>query len=200
MKTLFKSLTWAVALTAALALRAETSLAQIGQEAPAFAATDINGQPVKLSDFRGKTVVLEWTNPECPVVGRHYKTGNIPALQKEATGEGVVWILINSGAKGEQGDFEPDQVKAWLQKNGASATAYLRDRDGSIGKLYGAKTTPHLFIVDKEGKLAYRGGIDNNRRSHEGADNYVKNALTSLRNGTPVEKASTEPYGCAVKY
>lgn len=190
----------AAALCAALVVSLGAKTAEIGQPAPDFTLTDIEGQKHSLSDFKGKTVVLEWTNPECPIVGRHYSTGNIPALQKEATSDGVVWLQINSGSKGAQGDFEPAQVKSWLKENKAAPTAYFRDQDGKVGKLYGAKTTPHMFVINAEGKLVYAGGIDNDRKTHVGAQNYVRDALASLKNGQPIAKSSAEPYGCSVKY
>lgn len=187
-------------LCTAVALTASAKTAEIGQAAPDFTLNNLNGQPVSLSQYKGKTVVLEWTNPECPFVGRHYSTGNMQSLQKEATAEGVVWLQINSGSKGAEGDYPPAQAKAWLAKNGAASTAYLRDQDGTVGHLYGAKTTPHMFVITADGVLVYAGGIDNNRKTHIGATNYVREALAAVKAGKPVAKASAEPYGCSVKY
>jgi hypothetical protein len=188
------------AVCAAVAISVYASTAEVGQPAPDFKLTDINGQSYTLSQLKGKTVVLEWTNPECPIVGRHYNTGNIPTLQKEATADGVVWLAINSGSKGAQGDLEPAQVKTWLSKTNAVPSAYFRDRDGTVGKMYGAKTTPHMFVINPDGVLIYAGGIDNDRKSHVGAQNYVRDALSALKNGQPIAKSSAEPYGCSVKY
>lgn len=199
MKSFLRFVSTAVAC-AALAVSVYAKTAEVGKPAPDFTLTDINGKSYTLSELKGKTVVLEWTNPECPIVGRHYETGNIPALQKEATSDGVVWLAINSGSKGAQGDFEPAQVKTWLSEKHAVPTAYFRDQDGKVGKLYGAKTTPHMYVINQDGVLVYAGGIDNNRKTHIGADNYVRDALGALKKGEPIAKATSEPYGCSVKY
>lgn len=197
---LFSRFLSAAAISAALVVSVSAKTAEIGQPAPDFTLTDIDGNSVSLSQFKGKTVVLEWTNPECPIVGRHYSTGNMPALQKEAMSDGVIWLQINSGSKGAQGDFEPDQVKSWLGKHSATSTAYMRDRDGTVGHLYGAKTTPHMYVVNPEGTLVYAGGIDDNRTNHVGATNFVREALGSVKAGKPVARSSAPPYGCSVKY
>jgi len=179
--------------------------AVVGQPAPGFTLTDINGTTHNLADFKGKTVVLEWVNPECPFVVKHYdKSGNIPASQKAATADGVVWLSINSAAAGKQGDFDPAKVSAWSAKTGAAPTAYMRDVDGKVGKLYGAKTTPHIYVITPEGKVAYNGAIDS-INSADAADipkaqNYVGPALAAVKAGAPVATASTQPYGCSVKY
>jgi peroxiredoxin len=179
--------------------------ATVGEPAPAFTLTDINGTTHNLSDFKGKTVVLEWVNPECPFVVKHYdKSGNLPATQKAATADGVVWLQINSAAAGKQGDFDTAKVKAWQDKNKVAATAYLRDPEGTVGKAYGAKTTPHIFVINADGTLVYNGGIDNkptaDPKDIEGAENYAKSALAALKAGSPIAKATTQPYGCSVKY
>lgn len=179
--------------------------ATIGQPAPGFTLTDNNGVSHNLSDFKGKTVVLEWVNPECPFVVKHYeKSGNIPATQKMATDDGVIWLLINSAATGKQGDFDVAQVKTWSEKNKVAATAYLRDSDGKVGKAYEARTTPHIFVINAEGTLVYKGGIDDkptaNAKDIEGAENFAKSALLALKAGQPIAKSSTQPYGCSVKY
>ncbi len=181
------------------------SAATVGEPAPAFTLTDINGTSRSLAEFKGKTVVLEWVNPECPFVVKHYeKSGNLPATQQAATSDGVVWLQINSAAAGKQGDFDPAKVKTWQESNKVAATAYLRDSDGKVGKAYGAKTTPHIFVINPEGTLVYNGGIDSIRSTNpadiEKAENYAKAALASVKAGKPVEKANTEPYGCSVKY
>jgi peroxiredoxin len=203
MKTYFKLLGLAAAL-AAVSFTRLFAAATVGEPAPEFMLTDTAGKTHKLSDFRGKTVVLEWTNPECPFVVKHYESGNMPALQKAATADGVIWLSINSGKAGAQGDFEPAQVASWQSKTGAAPTAYLRDSDGTVGRAYGAKTTPHMFVITSEGQLAYAGAIDSIRSADAGdiakAKNYVTAALTAVKNGTPVEKPTTTPYGCGVKY
>lgn len=179
--------------------------AVVGQAAPDFTLTDIKGATHNLADFKGKTVVLEWVNPECPFVVKHYeKSGNIPALQKAATADGVVWLSINSAASGKQGDYDAAKVAAWSAKTGAAPTAYLRDPDGKVGKAYGAKTTPHIFVITADGKLAYNGAIDSIKSADAEdiakAENYVKAALASVKKNEAVEKSSTQPYGCSVKY
>jgi len=191
---------WAVFFTGLLVSHA----AETGQAAPDFMLTDIEGETHNLSDFRGKTVVLEWMNPGCPFVVKHYKSGNIPTVQRDAIAEGVVWLVINSGRKGAQGDLEPSEVKSWKKENGASFTAYFRDRDGSVGHLYGAKTTPHMYVISAEGTLVYQGAIDGISSTKisdiDRAENYVRSALKDLSEGKAVRTAITRPYGCSVKY
>lgn len=179
--------------------------AVIGQPAPDFTLTDIKGATHRLADFKGKTVVLEWVNPECPFVVKHYdKSGNIPALQKAATADGVVWLTINSAAAGKQGDYDAEKVAAWTKKTNAAPTAYLRDPDGTVGKAYGAKTTPHIYVITAEGTLVYNGAIDSIKSADAAdianAEKYVVDALAAVKAGKPVDKSSTQPYGCAVKY
>ena len=178
---------------------------QIGQAAPDFTLTDQHGNRHSLSDYKGKTVVIEWTNPECPIVQKHYnKSGNIPALQKSATADGVVWLQINSGHAGAQGDYDGAQVDAWIKTNQVASTAYLRDQNGAVGKLYDARTTPHLFIVNAEGALVYAGGIDDIRSADPAdiakANNFVKAALADLKAGRPVGTPTSKSYGCGVHY
>jgi len=176
----------------------------IGEPAPAFTLTDIDGKTHNLSDYAGKTVVLEWTNPECPFVVKHYGTKNMQKLQEEATADGVIWLTINSSAPGMQGNMTPEEAKALVEKEGAKATARLTDADGTVGQLYAAKTTPHMFVINGEGKLAYMGAIDDNPspkpETIEGAKNYVKLALAAVKEGKMPETTQTNPYGCAVKY
>ena len=179
--------------------------AVVGEAAPAFTLTDIKGASHSLSDFKGKTVVLEWVNPECPFVVKHYeKSGNIPALQKSATADGVVWLSINSAAAGKQGDYDAAKVAAWSEKTKAAPTAYLRDSDGKVGKAYGAKTTPQIYVINAEGTLVYNGAIDSIRSADAAdiakAENFATAALAAVKAGKPVEKATTQPYGCSVKY
>lgn len=192
------------ATTLALALAAHAA-PSVGQPAPDFSLTDINGKAHSLSNYRGKTVVLEWVNPECPIVMKHYeKSGNIPGTQKAAVGDGAVWLTINSGHRGAQGDYEADKVASWSKKNNAAFSAYLRDHDGKVGKLYDARHTPTLFIVNPEGTLVYAGGIDDissgNAADIARATNYVKAAFADLKAGRPVSKSVTRAYGCNVKY
>lgn len=205
MQLRFPSLLRAGLVAAGLFAAAALGAATVGQPAPAFTLADLDGKSHNLSDFKGKTVVLEWVNPECPFVVKHYeKSGNLPSTQKAATADGVVWLLINSAAPGKQGDFDAEKAKAWLAKNKAAATAYLRDVDGKVGKAYGAKTTPQIFVINAEGALVYNGAIDSKRSTNAddiaGAENYAKSALADLKAGRPVATATTQPYGCSVKY
>ncbi|MEM6781932.1 MAG: redoxin family protein [Pseudomonadota bacterium] len=175
-----------------------------GQPAPDFTGTDTNGVEHTLSGFKGKTVVLEWTNHECPYVVKHYGGGNMQALQKAATDDGVVWVSVVSSAPGKQGFVDAESGNKVISDKGSNATAKILDPDGSIGKLFGAKTTPHMFVIDPEGNIAYAGAIDSNSSfdpaTIEGATNYVSDALASIKAGKPIEVASTTPYGCSVKY
>lgn len=199
-----KLLTALVAL-AALSLPAAAKAApEVGKPAPDFSATDIAGAPVKLSDLKGKTVVLEWTNHECPFVVKHYGTGNMQETQKKAAEHGATWISIVSSAEGKQGNVTPEQAAEIVKKENAAPTHKILDASGEIGKLYDAKTTPHMFVVDKDGTLVYAGAIDDNDSAKpetvKGAKNYVLAALDDLKAGKPVMTAQTEPYGCSVKY
>jgi peroxiredoxin len=178
---------------------------EVGQAAPDFQLNDIDGAAHRLSQYRGKVVVLEWHNPDCPIVHKHYDSGNIPRLQREYAPKDVVWLLVNSGAPGMEGaDYSADQLKAWLKERGSMPTAYLRDADGKVGHLYGAKTTPHFFIIDAKGTLVYEGAIDSIRSAKQSdipkAENYVGEALEAVEAGRPVLKSATQPYGCSVKY
>jgi peroxiredoxin len=178
--------------------------AELGKTAPAIALTDIAGKERSLAEFAGKTVVLEWNNFECPFVKKHYGSGNMQALQKELTAKGVVWVTINSGAPGKQGHLDGAQAKAAIADRGASPTAYLLDPEGKIGRAYGAKTTPHMYVIDPKGTLVYAGGIDDKATANaddiKGAKNYVREAVEEVLAGKPVTTASTQPYGCGVKY
>lgn len=176
----------------------------VGEPAPDFVGVDSNGVEHNLSDFKGKTVVLEWTNHECPYVVKHYSGGNMQKLQEKATDKDVVWLSIHSSAEGKQGHVNGEQANAVAKEQGSNATAHILDASGEIGRLYDAKTTPHMFVIDQEGVLAYAGAIDSDSsyksESIEGATNYVMAAVTSLKAGEPVEVSSTKPYGCSVKY
>lgn len=175
-----------------------------GQPAPEFTLTDSNGQSHKLSDFKGKFVVLEWLNHGCPFIKKHYGSGNMQKLQKEYTGKGVVWLSIVSSAPGKQGHMTPEETNKAKEESGSAATAVLIDEDGSVGHLYDAKTTPHMFVVDPQGTLIYMGAIDSDRSPDpagiEGAKNYVKQALDEAMAGKPVSEPTTTAYGCGIKY
>jgi alkyl hydroperoxide reductase subunit AhpC len=201
MKTFAQTLC-AAACAALFTLNAARGAVTVGQPAPDFTLTDIAGQTQKLSDYRGKIVVLEWVNPECPIDAGHYAAGNIQSTQKVAREMGAIWLSINSASfAGAQGDYDAKQAAAWQQEQGAVTTAYCRDRNGKVGRLYDAKTTPHIFIVTADGRLAYQGAIDSgNGRNIATAKNYVKAALASLQAGKPIEKTATTAYGCSIKY
>jgi peroxiredoxin len=198
-----------LALAAALALpllaaSPAGATTAVGQPAPDFGAPDLLGKTVKLSDFQGKYVVLEWVNPECPYVRRHYNTGNMPELQKEVATKGVVWLTINSSSP-SSGEFTPPEAMAkWIADKGGAPRATLIDKDGKVGRLYGARTTPHMYIVDPQGKLIYAGAIDDKRWASadetKSARNHVRAALGESMAGKPVSVAATSPYGCSVKY
>ncbi len=175
-----------------------------GQPAPEFTLTDTNGQSHALSAFKGKYVVLEWLNHDCPFVRKHYDSGNMQSLQKEFTGKDVVWLSVNSSADGKQGNYSADQANALTVEKGAAPTAILLDGDGTVGKLYGAQTTPHMYVINPDGVLIYQGAIDS-KPSADAQDiptstNYVKAAIEEAMAGKPVTTASTKSYGCSVKY
>ncbi|MFN3360629.1 MAG: thioredoxin family protein [Pseudanabaenaceae cyanobacterium] len=177
---------------------------KVGAPAPAFTVTDSNGKKHSLADFKGKTVVLEWTNHECPFVKKHYETDNMQKLQRSATAQGVVWLSVISSAPGQQGFVDAAKANELTKSRNASPTAVILDPDGTFGRLYGARTTPHMFIIAPDGKLAYMGAIDDkpstNKNDVPGARNYVNEALEAIRAGKPVPVATTPPYGCSVKY
>jgi peroxiredoxin len=176
----------------------------IGQPAPDFTLTDSNGKSRSLSEFKGKVVVLEWNNPLCPFVGKHYGGGNMQKQQADATAAGVVWLTINSSATDNQGDITGAEANAYIAKVGAKPTAYLLDPSGQVGHLYGARTTPQMYVIDKDGVLAYMGGIDSIASTDKDdlakATQYVPQALAELAAGKPVSVTTSEPYGCSVKY
>lgn len=176
----------------------------VGQPAPNFTLADSNGRPVSLSDFRGKTVVLEWNNPDCPFVRKHYGSGNMQRTQAAAREGGAVWLSINSSAPGNQGHMNGAQANASVASSNARPTAYLLDPRGVVGRTYDARTTPHMYIVNRAGVLVYAGGIDDkptaNPADIPGARNHVLAALSEIRAGRAVSVATTRPYGCNVKY
>jgi peroxiredoxin len=189
----------------AVALAASSYAAPgVGKPAPDFSLADLSGKQHELSDYKGKYVVLEWVNFGCPFVKKHYGSQNMQKLQKEFVDKGVVWLSICSSAPGKQGNESPDAAAKGISKFGWAASAYLVDQDGKVGKLYQAKTTPDMFVVDPKGTLIYAGAIDDkptpNPATVNGANNYVKAALTEATAGKAVSVPSTKPYGCAVKY
>ncbi len=195
----------AVALLAVVA--GAPALAQgaaVGQPAPAFELTDTAGKPVRLSDFKGRHVVLEWTNPGCPFVAKHYGSQNMQALQKEAQAQKVVWLSISSTAPGHGDYLAPAALAAQYQGWGAAPAALLMDDSGRVGRAYGARTTPHMYVIDPQGLLVYAGGIDDKRSTSQAdvktAKNFVRAALAESLAGKPVATPSAAPYGCSIKY
>jgi peroxiredoxin len=193
----------AVALPFAAASGAQAA-ATVGQPAPAFTLTDSKGTAHSLADFAGKTVVLEWFNHECPFVKKHYGAGNMQRQQTAATADGVVWLVVNSSAPGKQGNVDGAKADAILAEWKATPTAFLLDHDGKVGQAYGAKTTPHLFVIDGGGVLRYNGAIDSvpsaDASDIPGSTQFVEAALADLAANRPVARATTQPYGCSVKY
>ncbi len=189
-----------LALLSAGALQAAT----VGQPAPDFSLKDASGKMVKLSDFRGKHVVLEWTNPGCPFVRKHYDSGNMPATQKDAMGKGVVWLAINSTEKASADYLPPAELVGWMKQRQSTPSATLMDEEGTVGKAYGARTTPHMYIVNPQGRLVYAGGIDSIASARPDdiakATNYIKTGLSESLAGKPITAATTQPYGCSIKY
>ena len=177
---------------------------KVGDSAPDFTGTDSHGQTHKLSDYRGKFVVLEWHNNGCPFTKKHYESGNMQRLQKEWTDKGVVWFTVISSSPGTQGYVTSDQENDYMQRMRATPTAALLDPKGEIGRLYGAKTTPHMFVVNPQGQVIYNGAIDDKATTDasdiSSAKNYVSDALREALTGQPVAVATTRPYGCSVKY
>lgn len=178
--------------------------AKVGSPAPAFVGTDTKGRTHSLAGYRGRWIVLEWHNSGCPYVRKHYGSGNMQTLQREWTAKGVVWLTIISSAPGMQGHVTGAQADAFTRESKAAPTATLLDPTGDIGRRYDARTTPHMFVVDPQGRLIYSGAIDD-RPSTDPADvptatNYVSAALAEAMAGNPVTKPSTRPYGCSVKY
>lgn len=189
--------------SAALLPRPAQAAATVGQPAPDFRLSDTAGQSVSLSQFKGKTVVLEWNNPGCPFVRKHYN-GNMQALQKDFTQKGVVWLAVNS-TETRSGDYlAPEQLALWMRDKGASPTATLMDPDGKAGAAFGARVTPHMYIVNAQGLLVYAGGIDSIPSAREAdiqtATNYVRQGLTELLAGQTVSVATSRAYGCSIKY
>ena len=178
--------------------------AKLNEIAPNFKLVDSNGKEHSLSDFKGKLVVLEWINFDCPFVQKHYNSKNMQSLQLKYTKQDVIWLTVCSSTEGKQGNFTNDEINSRSKKHNAKFTAYLVDKDGKVGKMYGAKTTPHMYIINKDGKLIYAGGIDDKASTDlediKGAKNYVSLALDELLAGKNVSVQSSKPYGCSVKY
>ena len=177
---------------------------QIGQPAPDFTAKDSKGNGLTLSQYRGKTVVLEWTNADCPYTHKHYSSGNMQSIQALARKNGVVWLTVISSAPGKQGYVNGPAADALTESRSAVPTAVLLDPSGTLGRLYGAKTTPHMFVIDKNGALQYMGGIDSMATAEVSdiakAEPFLQEAMLAVAQGSPVAHAVTRPYGCAVKY
>lgn len=196
----------AAAACLALALGAASAAAapEIGKPAPDFTGTDTKGESHTLSELRGKTVILEWTNDGCPYVQKHYNSGNMQKLQKDTTADGVVWLTIASSAPGTQGNLQPAEHDALMRKFEAAPSAVIIDEEGTIGRAYGAQATPHMYIITPDGNLAYKGAIDDKPTADvadiEGATNYVRGALDQIAAGKPVDPAVTRAYGCSIKY
>lgn len=191
------ALAFAIAATSALAAAA-------GQRAPDFTLTDTHGKTVHLSDYRGKYVVLEWTNPDCPFVQRHYNSHNMPGLQKEWGARDVTWLSIDSSSR-DSGEYKTAaQLNTWMGAHEASQRAVLIDGDSATARLYAAKTTPHMFVIDPEGSIVYAGAIDDrpgaSANDTRKARNYVRTALTAAAGGAAIDPANTTPYGCSIKY
>jgi peroxiredoxin len=176
----------------------------VGSAAPNFSLTDAKGKTHSVSEFKGKYVVLEWFNPECPFVKKHYGSGNMQKLQQEYTGKGVVWLSIDSSAPGTEGNLTGEQAEKIMTAWKTHQTDFLLDPEGKAGRAYGAKNTPHMFIINPEGKIVYEGAIDSKRTPNPAdipnSTNYVKVALDESMSGKPVTTANTQPYGCSVKY
>jgi len=201
MKLLFKGLLRTTAIIASVCASFAHAAVETGKPAPNFTFTDPSGKTHQLSDFRGKVVIMEWLNPGCPYILRHYRSGNLPALQAKAAADGAIWLQVNSSA---MGDLDPARSAEWQKKQGAIATAYIRDESGKLGRLYGAETTPHFYVISGDGTLVYQGAIDDQPNASLpmtlSAHNYVSAALAALKAGSPVEQSTTKPYGCGVKY
>lgn len=198
-----KSLPFALTLAISFAGAAHAA-AVIGQTAPTLTLTDVNGKTVKLSDFKGKHVVLEWHNPGCPFVQKHYDSGNMQRLQNQYDARDTIWLTINSTNPNHQDYLGADKLKAYIADKKAAPDYYIPDPEGQAGLAYGAKTTPHMYIIDPAGTLIYAGAIDDKRSTRvedvKTAKNYVVAALEESKAGKPVSTPSTTPYGCSVKF
>ncbi|WP_091736749.1 redoxin family protein [Phenylobacterium immobile] len=201
---MFRTLTASFAVIAVIVAAPASAAPTLGQPAPAFRVADADGATRTLAEFVGKTVVLEWTNAGCPYVQKHYNSGNMQSVQRQAVKDGAVWLTLISSAPGQQGFKSGAAARAWKTSSAAASSAVLLDPLGVVGKAYDARTTPHLYVIDKSGKLVYRGGIDDKPSADpstlKGAKNYVTAALSDLKAGRAVAQPATRPYGCSVKY
>lgn len=192
------------AVTASLFAASAFASATVGQAAPDFSLTDLNGKAVKLSDFKGKHVVLEWNNPNCPFVMKHYDSGNMPGLQAKYDAKDTVWLTLNSTHPSHQDFMSAEKLKGYLADKKSTPDAYLNDPEGKVGQAYAAKTTPHMYVINPAGMLVYAGAIDDKRSTNvadvKTAKNYVVPALDESKAGKPVTTANTQPYGCSIKY
>lgn len=199
----YSSKYWLIALVSLASLTA-TAAVKVDKAAPNFQLTNSQGEQVSLADFSGKYVVLEWTNHQCPYVKKHYDSDNMQALQRKYTDQDVVWLSIISSAPGKQGHVSPDKAEQLSKSRNAAPSHILFDESGEIGKLYGAKTTPHMYIVDQQGTLRYAGAIDSIKSANPAdiakATNYVDASMASLAKGETIAKKLTPPYGCSIKY
>ncbi len=195
---------FALSSLAAVLFAGQAQALTVGEAAPDFTLKDASGKTVKLSDYKGKHVVLEWTNPGCPFVQKHYNSGNMPATQKDAMGKGVVWLAVNSTEKASSDYLEPGKLVSWMKERQSVPSATLMDEEGTVGKSYGARTTPHMYIVNPQGQLIYAGGIDSIPSSRADdiakATNYVKQGVGEALAGKQLTAATTRPYGCSIKY
>lgn len=199
-----KLITTLLTITAAITALFAADSPAVGTNAPDFSLTDSKGRTQSVSQYKGKYVVLEWFNPECPFVKKHYGSGNMQKLQEEFTGTGVVWLSVDSSAPGQEGNLTAEQANAKMTEWKTKQTALVLDPDGKAGKSYGAKTTPHMFVINPEGKIVYEGAIDSkatpNPADIANSTNYVKMALDESLGGKTVSNPNTKPYGCSVKY
>jgi peroxiredoxin len=204
LRTIYANALVAAAVSIVFVATLSAHAAQIGSPAPDFHGTDSNGKIQSLDQYRGKFVVLEWHNHDCPYTMKHYQSGNMQSLQKEWTAKGVVWLTVISSAPGQQGYVDAPQENAYLKKMDAKPTAAILDPKGAIGYLYDAKTTPNMYVIDPNGKLIYAGAIDDHPTTEVSdiqlSKNYVSAALSEAMNGQAVQIAVTRPYGCSVKY
>ncbi len=195
-----------MSIVAMVTIVSSAAFAQVvsNQTAPGFTLTDTNGQKHSLSDYKGKFVVLEWFNPDCPFVKKHYDSGNMPQLQKQYTAKGVIWLSIDSSAAGKEGYYPSQGLNKFMADKGGLPTEVFADTNGQAGHLYGAQTTPHMFVINPQGALIYQGAIDDTPSADiadlKTAKNYVSAALDAAMNGKPVAVSTTKSYGCSVKY
>lgn len=200
----FKTLSVCAIAALTLLITSTAGALTVGSAAPNFQVTDADGKVQSLADYKGKYLVLEWHNQGCPYVKKHYDSGNMQKVQKEVTRQNIAWLTVISSAEGKQGYVTAAEAKAYAQQKGAAPTAILLDTTGKMGKDYGAKTTPHMFVINPEGKVIYNGAIDSDDSTDSAAiaksSNYVKAALNEALGGKPVTVATTRPYGCSVKY